>query len=226
MSMMVARERLPLTSGVQPSSVVSSVTSPPASEAPRDRGRHGIAEPPPRGESVVHDRRVVAAGHHAGRALLVADAPPIVFPPRGLEQLLEGRGVSFLQEVAGPLPAEYVVRRVAPRSALEVLLAHEELQEQRRLVEPPAALGIREDLREELVRALAHEDEILIRGLGVAVAGRDHHALDAQVHHLVEELSHPERAYPVEESRVGGDPEAAAERFLDGGDGLDVDAVA
>src|SRR5262245_20552907 len=153
MSMMVARERLPPTSGVQPSSVVSSVTPPPASEAPGDRGRHGIAEPAPRGEGVVHGRRLVAAMHHAVAALLVA-APPIVFPARGLAQLLEGRGVSFLQEVAGPLPAKDVVRGVSPRSALEVLLAHEELQKQRRLVEPPAALGIREDLREELVRAL------------------------------------------------------------------------
>src|SRR5499426_1425954 len=212
MSMMVARERLPPTSGVQPSSVVSSVTPPPASEAPGDRGRHGIAEPAPRGEGVVHGRRLVAAMHHAVAALLVAAAPPIVFPARGLEQLLEGRGVSFLQEVAGPLPAKYVVRRVAPRSALEVLLAHEELQEQRRLVEPPAALGIREDLREKLVRSLGPQEMLLVWRLGVAVAGRDHHALDAEVHHLVEELAHPERAGPVEQGRVGGDPETAPER--------------
>src|SRR5262249_34565017 len=159
---MVARERLPPASGVQPSSVVSSVTPPPVSEAPGDRGRHGIAEAAPRGERVVHGRRLVAAVHHAVAALLVATAPPIVFPARGLEHLLKGRGVSFLQEVAGPLPAEHVVRGIAPRSALEVLLAHEELQEQRRLVEPPAALGTREDLREELVRALGPEEMLLV----------------------------------------------------------------
>src|SRR5215510_14064775 len=145
--MMVARESPPPTSGVQPSSVVSSVTPLPASEAPGDGGRHGVAEPTPRGEGVVHGRRLVAAVHHAVAALLISAALAVVLPARRLEQLLEGRRVALLQEVAGPLPAEHVVGRVAPRRALEVLLAQEELQEQRRLVEPPAALGIREDLR-------------------------------------------------------------------------------
>src|SRR5262245_32462070 len=111
--MMVARESPPPTSGVQPSSVVSSVTPLPASEAPGDGGRHGVAEPTPRGEGVVHGRRLVAAVHHAVAALLVAAALAVVLPAGRLEQLLERRRVAFLQEVAGPLPAEHVVGRVA-----------------------------------------------------------------------------------------------------------------
>jgi hypothetical protein len=76
------------------------------------------------------------------------------------------------------------------------------------------------------VGALGPEEVLLIRCLGVAVARRDHHALDAQVHHLVEELAHPQRARPVEQGRVRGDPESAAERFLDALDRLVVHAVA
>src|SRR3989449_208959 len=100
----------------------------------------GTAESAPRGERVVHRRRLVPAVHHAVAALLVAAAAPVVLPAGGLQKLLEGRGIAFLQEIAGALPAEHVVGRVAPRSALEVPLAHEELQEQRRLVELPPAL--------------------------------------------------------------------------------------
>src|SRR5882762_8607104 len=156
--MMAARDTSAPASGAQPSSVVSSFTPPPASEAPGDRGDHGVAEPAPRREGVVHGRRLVAAVHHAVTALLIAAAPPVVLPARGLEKLLEGRRVPLLEEIAGPLPAEHVVGGIAPGRALEVLLAHEELEEQRRLVEPPPALRIREHLREELVRALGAQE--------------------------------------------------------------------
>ena len=45
--------------------------------------------------------------------------------------------------------------------------------------------------REELVRALLAEEVLLVGRLRVAVARGDHHPLDAEVHHLVEELPHP-----------------------------------
>src|SRR5207247_8816208 len=69
---------------------------------------------------------------------VVAAPAAVVLPLRRLDELAEGGRVALLQEIAGALPAEHVVRRVAPRRALEVLLAHEELEEQRRLVELPA----------------------------------------------------------------------------------------
>src|SRR6267142_3732817 len=92
-------------SGVQPSRVAPSVTWPPVSEPPGDGGLHGVAEATPRGERVVHRRRLVPAMHHAVAALFVAAAAPVALPARGLEQLLEGRRVALLEEVAGTLPA-------------------------------------------------------------------------------------------------------------------------
>src|SRR5437879_6069624 len=130
------RERAGPISGTQPSSVTSVMAR---SEPTGDGGRDRVAEAPPRAERVIHGGRLVPAVHHAVAALLVAAAAPVVLPAGGLEQLLEGGRVALLEEVAGTLPAEDVVGRIAPRRALEFLLAHEELQEERRLVEPPAA---------------------------------------------------------------------------------------
>src|SRR5215813_12364087 len=114
-----------------------------ASEPSGDGGRHRVAESPPRAERVVHRGGLVATVHHAVAALLVAAALAVVLPARRLEQLLERRRVALLEQIAGPLPAEHVVGRVTPRRALELLLAHQELQEERRLVEPPAAFRVR-----------------------------------------------------------------------------------
>src|SRR5213592_3002924 len=215
--------RVPI-SGTQPSRLSGSVMPP--SEASGHRRRDGVAETAPRSEGVVDGRGLVAAVDHAVAALLVAALAAVVLPLRGLHQLLERRRVAFLKKVAGTLPAEHVVGRVAPRRALEVALAHEELEEQRRLVELPAALRARQDPREQLVSALPAEEVLLVGSLRVAVARRDHHALDAEVHHGVEELARPERVGAVEERRVRRDPEAPPERRPDSLHRLVVDAVA
>src|SRR5206468_12014682 len=115
----------------------------PASETPGHRGVDGVAESAPRRERVVHGRRLVAAVHHAVAALVVAAPPPVVFPAGGLEQRREARGVPFLAEIAGALPAKDVVGRITPPPALAVLLTHEEVEEQRGLVEPPAPRRMR-----------------------------------------------------------------------------------
>src|SRR5256885_14084128 len=109
----------------------------------------------------------------------------------------------LLEEVAGTLPAEDVVGRVPPGCALEVARAHEELEEEGRLVELPAALRIRQDAREQLVGPLPTEEMLLVGRLRVTVPRRDHHALDAEVHHRVEELARTERVVAVEKRRVG-----------------------
>ena len=67
---------------------------------------------------------------------------------------------------------------------------------------------------------------LLIRSLFVAVAGREHHAFDAQGHHFVEESAHALRVGVIEQRRVGRHAEAALDGFLDGVDGDIVNAFA
>src|SRR6516162_6603222 len=178
-----------------------------ASEPTGDGRRDRVAEASPRAEGVVDRGRLVSAVHHAVAALLVATAPTVVLPAGRLEQILERGGVALLKQIAGTLPAEDVVGRVAPRRALELLLAHEELQEQRRLIEPPPALRLRQNLRDQIVGALGAQEVLLIR-------------------RLVEELAHAQRIGVVEQGRVRRDAESPAERLFDALDGLVVDAVA
>ena len=56
----------------------------------------------------------------------------------------------------------------------------------------------------------ASQEVLLVRRLVVGVAGREHHAFDAELHHLVEESAHAVGIGAVEERGVGGDAEAAA----------------
>src|SRR5213593_2271276 len=210
--------------GTQPSRLsVSDIT---CSEPASHRRGDGISEAAPGGEGVVHGRGLVAAVDHTVTALFVAALLAVAFPPRGLQQLLEGRRVPLLEEVAGTLPAEDVVGRVPPRCALEVARAHEELEEEGRLVELPAALRIRQDAREQLVGPLPTEEMLLVGRLRVTVPRRDHHALDAKVHHRVEELARAERVGALEQRRVGRDSEAPPERLPDCFHRVVVDALA
>src|SRR3990172_3738510 len=117
---------------------------------PGHRRDDRVPEPLPARERLVHGRGLEPAVDHAVLALRVAALPPVVFPARRLQELLEALGVPFLQQVAGALPAEHVEGWVPPGRALVVALPHEELEEERRLVEPPAALGVREDPGEQL----------------------------------------------------------------------------
>ena len=57
---------------------------------------------------------------------------------------------------------------------------------------------------------------LLVGGGRVAVAGRDHHSLDIQVHHGVEELAYSQGRSAIEQGGIGGDPEPASHRFLYG----------
>src|SRR2546427_8385506 len=106
---------------------------------------------------------------HAVSALLVPSSP-VVVPVRVLDELREGRGIAVLKQITGLLPAEDVVGRVAPRRALVVHLAHEEVQEERRLVEPPVLLGPAHAARVQIARQLPIEAGLLIRRLLVSIA--------------------------------------------------------
>ena len=56
---------------------------------------------------------------------------------------------------------------------------------------------------------------LLIRCLIIGIAGREHHALNAQIHHLVEERPDAFRIGPVEQGCVGRDPKTSLQSFLD-----------
>src|SRR5262249_59647813 len=76
-------------------------------------------------------RRLVTAVDHAVLATRVL-AASVAVPVGVLHQVLERRVVLVGDQVARPLPAAYVARRVAPGRTLELALAREELQVDRR----------------------------------------------------------------------------------------------
>src|SRR5439155_816723 len=110
----------------------------------------GVAVGPlrPDGGDLLAQRLVTVSA--AQRAAQVMPAP-VPGPVGGLDQFLVGAGVAVAHQVARPLPAENRVARDPPRGAAEVGFALQEIQEQRRVVEPPApAVTVGEGLAEQL----------------------------------------------------------------------------
>src|SRR3979411_1047478 len=90
--------------------------------------------------------------HAIGAFLVITGAVGV--PVGLLHQLLECLRVTLPPQIEGALPAAIVSRRVAPGSALVGLAPREEIDEQARLVERPAApLVALEDLSEQLLGA-------------------------------------------------------------------------
>src|SRR6202000_1630236 len=88
---------------------------------------------------------IATVGHAVVAARVLA--PAELVPLGGLQQLLPGLGVAVVEQVAGLLPALEAVQRDAPRRALEVGLALEEVQVQLGVVEAPLlAAAVRERL--------------------------------------------------------------------------------
>src|ERR1700691_1803914 len=143
---------------------------------------------------------------HAILALGVVALVAVIVPIGEFEIFLEGFHIAVLEEVARLLPAEDVVGRAAPGSAREIEVALKELKEQRREVELPTFPGVLKDLLEEGLRLVAMEEVFLVGCFLVGVTGREHHALNAEGYHLVEELADMSRIGAVEEGRIGGDP--------------------
>ena len=164
--------------------------------------------------------------HHAVRALRITRFGAIVLPLRCFDEFLKRVRVAVLQEVARFLPAENVVCRHTPRSAGILLPAHQKFEEQWRLVEAPTLLAVGKDSAEKAPGARAAEKMLLVRSFIVGIAGRKHHALDAQLHHFVEECAHALRVGAVKERRVRGHAKAALQRFPNSFDGQVVAALA
>src|SRR5258708_5767493 len=87
---------------------------------------------------VLHGGGFVAAVHHAIGALLVI-ARSIGVPIRLFHEFAKAPGIAFAKQITGPLPAENVARRIAPRRAAIGLIAGQEIEEQARLTERPRA---------------------------------------------------------------------------------------
>src|SRR6185503_19388130 len=95
--------------------------------------------------------------------------------PVGLvRQLAKRLRVTFAEQIARPLPAEDVARRVAPWRAAVFLVAGEEIEEQARLAEGPGATAASaaQDVAKELLGSRAREEVFLIRRALVGVARR------------------------------------------------------
>ena len=86
-------------------------------------------------EGIVDGRALETAMRHAVVATgVLADA--VAFPLGVLDERLIARRIALVgQQIAGPLPAEHVVRGIAPRRALIGLIAREEIEEQARMIE-------------------------------------------------------------------------------------------
>ena len=153
--------------------------------------------------------------HHAIRALRIARFGAIIRPLRRLHQFFVRFGVAILQQVAGLLPSENVVGRHAPRRAFVGALAHQILEKERRLVEAPRLLAIRKHGAKHASNPRPSHEVLLVGSLVVRISGRHHHALDADFHHLVEELAHAVGVGSIEQSGVGGHAETSVNRRAD-----------
>jgi len=171
-------------------------------------------------ERVIHRRALEPAVGHAVVAAGVASYA-VVVPARVLQQGAVAGRVTFIgEQIAGPLPTEDVIGRIAPRCALICLIAREKIQKQRGMIEGPAGAGgaaatAFEDLAEQALARAAPQENVLPRSMLIAVAGRDRDAFDAELHRRIEECSHFVRIRAAEERAVDGHSKALAARELD-----------
>ena len=113
-------------------------------ELPRvghERGFDCAAKTGPGPEGIFHGRGLISTMHHAVGALFVA-AGPVAIPCCTAHELLEGLGITILEQITRLLPAEGIVGRIPPGRALVLSLPHQELEKQRGLVKAPIPLAI------------------------------------------------------------------------------------
>ena len=128
--------------------------------------------------------------NHAVGALFISTGP-ILLPLRQLHQLLKGFCIPLLEQIAGLLPSEDVVRWIPPRRTLVLTPPHKKIQKQRGLVELPTWLGASKDLGEKLLSPLPLQEMLLIRSFLIAIPWGDRHPFDAKRHHFIEKRSDP-----------------------------------
>src|SRR5690348_10271055 len=133
------------------------------------RGKEGrpdcCQQSPERAERIVHGRSLISTVYHAIGAARIARFSPVFMPRRCFHQFLECFCITVLKQITGLLPAKNVVRGHAPGRARVLALTHEKFQKQRRLIELPASFAIGKDGAEQLARASASKEVLLIRSL-------------------------------------------------------------
>src|SRR5437764_1931916 len=176
---------------------------------------------------LVHRGWLVSTVRHAVVTTRIA-AAAVLLPVGLLEQLAIARRVPVGHQVAGPLPAEDRVAGDSPRRALEVGSTLEEVEEQGRVVQPPApSAAVGECGLEQSARLLYAREMLLVGRLLVGVGRRDHHLIDPElVVEVVEHLADSLWGVVGEEGGVGGDSEASALGFVNRRRGLVEHAVA
>ena len=88
--------------------------------------------------------RFVAAMHHAIGALGVARFKPVLRPIGIAHEFIKGIDVPFVDEVARFLPTKQTKGWVTSGGAVVLSFAHQEFEEQHRLIELPTLLAVGE----------------------------------------------------------------------------------
>src|SRR5262249_28679954 len=92
------------------------------------------------GDRVLDGGCLISAVNHAIGAFRVVSGA-VGIPVRLLHQLAEGLGIAFAEQVAGALPTEHRAGGIAPRRAMGLLVAGQEVEEQPGLAEGPGLAG-------------------------------------------------------------------------------------
>jgi len=191
-----------------------------------DGGFDRTGEAGDRTKSVINRTGFVSAVNHAIPALFVPTFLPVIFPGSIFDKLLESRDVTILEEVTGFLPTEDIESGISPRGAVVIHVPLEEFEKIRGEIEFPRLLPIPEDLLKEFFCPVAAEKMLLIGGFLIAVARREHHALDFEFHHFIEKFPDSVGISAFEKGGVGGDAESTCDRLLDSLKGDFVGSVA
>src|SRR5215471_10254499 len=153
--------------------------------------------------------------HHAIRAFRIAGFCSVLAPLGCGHQFFESVSVTILKQIAGLLPAKDVVGGHAPWRTRIVALAHQEFEEQRRHIESPLGIAVRQNGAEKSSRSSASKEVLLVRRFIVRVSRREHHAFDAQFHHFVKEGANTVGIGAVKQRRIRGNPESALQSLFD-----------
>ena len=162
--------------------------------------------------------------HAIGAFFIIAGTVGV---PIGLfHQRLERRRIAFAKEIAGTLPAEHSLGRIAPGRAMEGLVAGQEVEEDGRLTEAPlTTLAQPEDVAEQRLGALAVEEMLLVRGALIGITGRQGHGRAEFVVHHIKEIGDFLGLRAVIKRTIDIDAEAHVAGLFDRRDGAIIDAV-
>src|SRR3989442_1527173 len=200
----------PVWRGDLPHLAYARTSSPPSrhKRSPDRLGGFGRAA-----HSVHHGGGFIATVHHTIGAARVATRAILV--PVGLcHQLLKRRRIAVSHEIAGLLPAQHTVVRIAPGSALVLAPTLEKIQKEGRVIEVPFPPG--KHSAKQRLGAFPLEKMLLVWGFLIAIPRRHHEAIDAERRGIVKKGSQLLSVFAFEDRSIGGDAEPCRLGRLDG----------